>query len=441
MRWQILGVCWLAVARPFGLAWLPGSQSDTLPRWSLGSLGLQVPRQLCMLIKRGPCHVCAAMFLGKVFFTTADGALALVCVTDLSESSPFQGVPATMRSPLARPAGVMPAVLLEQTGPPVALLPHALQVCTNLTREELRKCALLCGVSIRLGTRTPTRLSYLTALARHLFEEAEAERVIQMYTTRGRGAHGDRDQHSQGQEDIDLADITDLLLTHTDQDNLAFFQDLKAKAVDKLKGTLLRAPEVQPRGPRENLTPAHLKEHMPGGGSLPGVYIMENVVRKHYVAHYPGARPFQSCSRTWGGRLGRSRKDALEHVLRWQHRQHELAQRAEGQEPHRDHEDRGDHGSPADVDEPPEVKAPPEVQQPCKRRKITPNHGQSRNDSSIGGCGGRPMPPCHTVTQSPCHAQHPAPSSHGPNSMHLILHPNTCRNVACKTTCRQCRRH
>ena len=300
---------------------------------------------LGVLWRRPAVTRCAAWGGGptKVLLSTKDGTLAFICVTDAGAGSLFQGVPAVARAPLGRPAGTMPAILLEQTGPPVQLIPHALQVGTNLTRDELRKCTVLCGITTRGMKKVMTRLDYVTLLARHLFDEAVAKQVIAFYSCPGgRGGHDGRSQ------DADMADITDVLLTYTDQDNLGFFQDLKDKALDKLKATFLRAPEEQPRCPREYCTPEHVKNRMPGGGTLPGVYIVENMTRRLYNAYYKDARPFESCSRSWGGRTGRSQEQALDIVLAWQHRQHALAQQAKQETP----------AKQDDVEEPP------------KRRKI-----------------------------------------------------------------------
>lgn len=238
----------------------------------------------------------------------------------------------------------------------------------------------------------PTKMDFIVCLARHLFDETAAAQVIDMYSKHGgRGGHG---VHGDHVADADLADVTEVLLKHMDQDNLAHFADLKDKAIRKITKSLDRAQENGPRASRENCTPEHLKQRVPGAGAIPGVYIMENLVRKVYVASYPGGRPFETCSRSWGPRSGRTREAALELVLAWQHAQHELAHA-------RDRKDHGDRGA-----QPEEVQ----MKETTKRRKIGYKQASSVPAASVGVPSSRPYHPMANVLHkhvAPCTTDRP----------------------------------
>jgi hypothetical protein len=71
------------------------------------------------------------------------------------------------------------------------------------------------------------------------------------------------------------------------------------------------------RGPRVNMTPAHLRNLIP---DVPGCSLTEYLTLQRYQGFYPGAIPRGSCCRSWAGRgasATRTKEQALDEVVQW----------------------------------------------------------------------------------------------------------------------------
>ena len=76
---------------------------------------------------------------------------------------------------------------------------------------------------------------------------------------------------------------------------------------------------MQEGPPVVNRTPVEYKDRLPGGGTIPGIYL--SVLPNELQGRVNGAKemgfPTNSCSRRFGGTSSRTKKEAEDEVLNW----------------------------------------------------------------------------------------------------------------------------
>ena len=233
----------------------------------------------------------------------------LLACTAVVGNAPLQGLPVEVRAPAWSPGGL--GITWQVAGPLRPLLEHALASTVNLGATPLKRFCLLVGAAPSRAPAKGRKDDWLRSLVRHMFPDADAAReVLERYSAAAEA------------EPAFTPDVVDALEALGEEGGKSF-PDLKERLVDQVRRACCVDSTQRGRGGTLQRTPPGLRERVPGGGLLPGVYLCENALEQRYLAHYPlDGAALQSISRSWGPAAGRSQETAGDLALAWMWARH-----------------------------------------------------------------------------------------------------------------------